>query len=50
MPKYSLYIKNSKEEVTTKDASTLEEAKGIFAKIKVLSLEKFNKLYEVAKR
>ena len=50
MPKYSFKPKNTKEFISSVNASSLSEAKQIFAKIKVLSLENFNKLYEVIER
>ena len=50
MPKYSFKPKSTKEFISSINASSLEEAKQMFAKIKVLSLETFNKLYEVVER
>ena len=50
MPTYRLHTKRSKEAIMVKDATTLQEAIEIFAKLKVLSIEKFNKIYEVTER
>ena len=50
MPKYSFRSKSSTEFISSINASSLEEAKQIFAKIKVLDLINFNKLYEVVER
>lgn len=50
MPTYSLHTKRSKEVISVKNATSLEEAVEIFARIKDLSIEKFNKIYEVTER
>ena len=47
MRKYSFTIKNSNEVIKSTYAVGLNEAIEIFAKIKVLSRDKFLKLYEV---
>jgi hypothetical protein len=51
MAKYSFYSINdsSKESIYTCDASSLEEARTIFARGKLLELETFDKLYSVKK-
>lgn len=50
MPKYSFNSKSSKEVIKTVDAANITEAAEFFAKLKVLPLSKFLKLYEVIKR
>lgn len=50
MPKYSYRPKNSKEPVNTITASNLQQAIDYFAKIKVLSKDKFLEIYEVIER
>jgi hypothetical protein len=51
MSKYSFYSINdsTKESIYTCDASSLEEARSLFAKGKLLELEVFDKLYSVKK-
>lgn len=50
MTRYSLHIKGDKEAIIVKKASSLDEATEIFTRIKNLSREKFDKLYEVTER
>jgi hypothetical protein len=50
MPKYSYRSKQSKEYIHTIQAKNKEQAIEFFAKIKVLEIDKFNKLYEVIER
>jgi len=50
MPKYSYQSKHSKEPITTADFRNKTEAIEFFAKIKVLTKDKFLELYEVAER
>jgi hypothetical protein len=49
MAKYYFYTKidSKKEPIYTCDANSLEDAKLVFSKGKQMSLETFNKLYEV---
>jgi len=49
MTKYGFRPYNTEEFITTIKCNSLEEAKIIFSKIKVLELNTFNKLYEVVK-
>jgi len=49
MPKFKFHTKTSNESIAVTDASNLEEATKIFAKIKVLNLNNFLDLYEVSK-
>lgn len=49
MAKYYFYSKtdSKKEQIYTCDANSLEDAKVVFSKGKQMSLDTFNKLYEV---
>ena len=49
MTKYYVYSKtdSKKEQIYTCDANSLEDAKVVFSKGKQMSLDTFNKLYEV---
>ena len=49
MPKFKFHSKRSNESISVTEASNLEEATKIFAKIKVLNLNNFLDLYEVRK-
>ena len=49
MPKFKFHSKRSNESISVTEASNLEEATKIFAKIKVLNLNNFLDLYEVTK-
>jgi|TARA_R100000030_G_scaffold87337_2_gene70998 hypothetical protein len=49
MPKFSFRPIKSQESISILDASSKSEAESIFAKIKVLPLDKFLKIYEVVK-
>ena len=47
MTEYAMALKNGKDIIHKTNQQTLEEAKKYFAKLKNLSLEKFNELFIV---
>jgi len=49
MKKYGFRPYNTEEFIKTVNCNSLEEAKIIFSKTKVLEINTFNKLYEVVK-